>query len=81
MPGGISKPKPFSRASVEISTEKREWKSTPVYSIQVGDLVHGNGRGTVTQVSDSPEGIRLFFQNGNSENFSEGESLFAFVKV
>jgi hypothetical protein len=42
----MGKPKPFSRPSISLGgapVEKKEWKSVPVGSLRVGDLILGHG--------------------------------------
>jgi len=76
----MGRPAPFQRPSVSLGTsEKRDWREISVYSLLAGDTVAG--RGLVTLVTDHPEGIFVSFKSGNGVHYSEGDTVYAFVRL
>jgi hypothetical protein len=73
------KPKPFSRPSVDLGGEKREWRDVPPSTLRPGDTVVDFG--VIDSVVDDGHGFHMFhFISGRSVVFSK-DTVRAFVQA
>lgn len=80
-------PKPFQRPAIEIGGHGKAWQTIPVQTLEIEDLVIGQGGVSEILFNDSTKSgligadkVRLKFFSGKSQTFQSGDLVEAFTR-